>query len=454
MWRSLAVLSLLVFAPIAHAAVPLDVVRGTVASTSPCGAQQLVWFVERTAPLIIGTSTTWYGPGRGPTPGTVVFAVVESTTTCATTQVRGRYATHIVYGALEGSEGGSGGEGSHGGGGSEPGSGSGGGAGEEPGTGPGSETYPGSEGRRSDPLSNRLGDIARQAQSFLQRLVRPPPPPMPSLSVPAGIPFGGPITSMIFCDNGAIYTILGPPTPGPYVWMPGTISFRYGPPSFVGQFLLGASTPPPTGVCLRWPTILYGSLIIMHGSSGPTIPGGPSQPAEGAEDAEDEEQPTCSSGTISTAPQKAAAERQVRGQLTACGVSVNRTVSCGLGQSFRAYQNIHCPRTRSCGCTDVSGLSCDAIRYICELAQTTCRGSRLTISGGSEGGHQTHGTGNAFDIVGIDSCVRNNFRLTDPDECIYTDPRTGSTFRDETNCRVSGTTGPHFHVCVPGTGCR
>lgn len=82
-------------------------------------------------------------------------------------------------------------------------------------------------------------------------------------------PFGGPITFMHQCNNG-IFVQLGPPTPGFFMWTPATKSYAFGPPTHVGQYLLGQAGPPmaclvpcPSGVC----TFDFGKQIIFHGSS-------------------------------------------------------------------------------------------------------------------------------------------------------------------------------------------
>lgn len=79
------------------------------------------------------------------------------------------------------------------------------------------------------------------------------------------IPFGGPIIVPTICDEGMHITI-GPPTPMPLMWVPGTVSFAFGPPSHTGQFLLGM-----TGgfmICTDFGVPINGGLLILfHGSS-------------------------------------------------------------------------------------------------------------------------------------------------------------------------------------------
>ncbi|MCL9972198.1 MAG: hypothetical protein NBV63_02210 [Candidatus Pacebacteria bacterium] len=422
MWRTLFALVLVLGAPVAEAAVPLDVVRGTITQVTTCGANtQLIRIVEQSTPLIVGSTTVTYGTVR-PTQGFVVFGVTEGSTTCISSSgsVSGTKVTHIVYAEEPVTKG-------------EP-------LPQDNGTGGGSG---GSQGSGSS-FDNLLKKATDKAQGYLDKLLNPKPPqPTPTTptqptqpgapSAPPGIPFGGPITKLIPCSNGAIYVILGPPTPGPYVWMPGTISYQYGPPAFVGQHLLGAAAPG--GVCKIGTTFLYGQRIIFHGSSGPILPSTPSgqKPKQ-----EQETQTSCTSGKIETAAQKAAAERQVRATLAACGVRVNKG-ACPFGTSFRSVSG---------GCTDVGALQCGTTNYICDLAKKC---GPFTLTGGSEAGHKTHGGGGAFDVVGIDECIKRNFE--EVRRCRYRDPATGTTFLDEGQCPVGGTTGPHIHVCVGGKGC-
>lgn len=94
-----------------------------------------------------------------------------------------------------------------------------------------------------------------------------------------GKPFGGRILVYIPCINGAAYIVLGPPSPGSYVYQLGVSrSYMAGPPSHLGQFLLGMAAPG--GVCTHGVDVLYGSFILYTGSSlfGPTF--APSTPVK------------------------------------------------------------------------------------------------------------------------------------------------------------------------------
>ncbi len=57
----------------------------------------------------------------------------------------------------------------------------------------------------------------------------------------AAIQFGGSIQRIIGCVNdGLIYTLLGPPRGGEYIWSPTvTDTYAFGPPKRTGQWLLG-----------------------------------------------------------------------------------------------------------------------------------------------------------------------------------------------------------------------
>lgn len=95
-------------------------------------------------------------------------------------------------------------------------------------------------------------------------------------SVAAAYPFGGSIRQIIFCYNNAIYTAVGPPRGGPFIWTPSTRTYQYGPPTHSGQWLLGLAAPPYYCLVSRQPIIVWsGVLMTMEGSSGGAAPGGP-----------------------------------------------------------------------------------------------------------------------------------------------------------------------------------
>jgi hypothetical protein len=86
-------------------------------------------------------------------------------------------------------------------------------------------------------------------------------------------PFGGQIGIVKPCYNNAIYVALGPPRGGPYIWTPSTRTYLFGPPSHVGQWLLGLASAPYYCVVSIFPVIVWpGTHIDMMGSSGSPAP--------------------------------------------------------------------------------------------------------------------------------------------------------------------------------------
>lgn len=82
-------------------------------------------------------------------------------------------------------------------------------------------------------------------------------------------PFGGQASIVWPCFNVAIYTKLGPPRGGFYVWTTATRTYKNGPPTHGGQWLLGLTSIPY--FCLVWIApvfVLPGISISMMGSSG------------------------------------------------------------------------------------------------------------------------------------------------------------------------------------------
>ena len=86
--------------------------------------------------------------------------------------------------------------------------------------------------------------------------------------VALAFPFGGMIGQIVFCYNNAIYTSVGPPNGGPFIWTPSTRTYQYGPPSHSGQWLLGLAAPPYYCLVSIQPIIVWsGILMTMEGSS-------------------------------------------------------------------------------------------------------------------------------------------------------------------------------------------
>ena len=89
----------------------------------------------------------------------------------------------------------------------------------------------------------------------------------------SAFPFGGQTQVHHYCYNQAIYALLGPPRGGPYIWTPSTKTYQFGPPSGVGQWLLGLTGPPYYCVVTRSPIFVKeGISIMMMGSSGAAAP--------------------------------------------------------------------------------------------------------------------------------------------------------------------------------------
>ena len=84
-------------------------------------------------------------------------------------------------------------------------------------------------------------------------------------------PMGGPITDILRgCFDGVTWVVVGAPRPGWYIHMQGvTRTYTFGPPTHLGQFLLGLYAPKKfcaknVGMGL---ITLPGLLITMMGSS-------------------------------------------------------------------------------------------------------------------------------------------------------------------------------------------
>ncbi len=93
-----------------------------------------------------------------------------------------------------------------------------------------------------------------------------------ALSTPSSvfaIPFGGQIGVYLQCYNTAIFTALGPPRGGQYIWSPATRTYQFGAPRGVGQWLLGLASAPYYCVYSIFPVLVAPGLHMdMMGSSG------------------------------------------------------------------------------------------------------------------------------------------------------------------------------------------
>jgi hypothetical protein len=90
--------------------------------------------------------------------------------------------------------------------------------------------------------------------------------------IPLGVsafPFGGQASQVVFCYNSAIYAQVGPPVGGSYVWVEGsTRTYRFGPPTHAGQWLLGLASVPYYCIVSIQPVIVWpGVAITMLGTS-------------------------------------------------------------------------------------------------------------------------------------------------------------------------------------------
>ena len=92
-----------------------------------------------------------------------------------------------------------------------------------------------------------------------------------ALAYPAfafAFPFGGQASTVVPCYNQAIYANLGPPRGGPYVWTTSTKTYKFGPPTHAGQWLLGLAGAPYYCIVSIQPVIVWpGTYITMMGSS-------------------------------------------------------------------------------------------------------------------------------------------------------------------------------------------
>lgn len=80
--------------------------------------------------------------------------------------------------------------------------------------------------------------------------------------------FGGQTSVVMPCFNAAIFTIVGPPRGGTYIWTPSTKTYSNGPPSRPGQWILGLSGAPYICLISIVPILVFpGISITMMGSS-------------------------------------------------------------------------------------------------------------------------------------------------------------------------------------------
>lgn len=86
--------------------------------------------------------------------------------------------------------------------------------------------------------------------------------------IASAAPFGGETSNVTMCYNTAIYANVGSPRGGQFIWTPSTVTYRFGPPSHSGQWLLGLSGIPYYCLVSILPIIVWTGIdITMMGSS-------------------------------------------------------------------------------------------------------------------------------------------------------------------------------------------
>lgn len=82
-------------------------------------------------------------------------------------------------------------------------------------------------------------------------------------------PWGGQFQTVIPCFNAVIWTLVGPPRGGAYIWVPGaTRTYDNGPPSHPGQWGIGLAAPPYFCIVSPLPLIVWpGIIMTMLGTS-------------------------------------------------------------------------------------------------------------------------------------------------------------------------------------------
>ena len=128
------------------------------------------------------------------------------------------------------------------------------------------------------------------------------------------------------------------------------------------------------------------------------------------------------------------AEANLRAQLRAAGISVNKPA---------------CSSPTQTNCTNIAGLPSSAISGLISLAED-CACGGFTITGGTEPGHETHGVGLPMVDIGRSGPI-TSFLLQNATEGRLTCKGRlysygGSEFLDETGGP------PHWHACF-GTSC-
>ncbi len=92
--------------------------------------------------------------------------------------------------------------------------------------------------------------------------------PLLSPALVSAAPFGGQAAQVVPCYNNAIFSRVGPPRGGDYIWTPATQTYRNGPPTHAGQWLLGLSGAPYYCIVSILPVNVWAGIgITMLGTS-------------------------------------------------------------------------------------------------------------------------------------------------------------------------------------------
>jgi len=91
--------------------------------------------------------------------------------------------------------------------------------------------------------------------------------PKDSYAVPA-LTFGGFVATMTACpDQASVLVVISPPFPGAYMFTPTSVPLLFGPPTHVGQTLLGAALPNALPCTAGGAPLGAGLPVVYYGSS-------------------------------------------------------------------------------------------------------------------------------------------------------------------------------------------
>lgn len=242
--------------------------------------------------------------------------------------------------------------------------------------------------------------------------------------VTSAVYFGGLASGpVIKCSNGdqAIRVTLPGFFDNYVIWGASSRFYLYGPLA-PGKNTLGSADP---SVCPQKNSAISGVKVNALPGAG-TSGGGSTAEASPLPDTQ------CAEPKIAGFASNNLAEGMARDQLKQCsggGISINK-VGCPFGKGFGDVTG---------GCTNVGGLTCETRNTLCDLYKKC---GAFTITGGSEGGHLGHKSGNQVDIRStnadpkFESCLKSS----------------GVKVLDEDTGTTPLSTGPHWHICS-GPGC-